>query len=129
MGLVGREQANHAGAALQNGIVLGAPKRQVAVGLLEDLDRVVANLEQPLDQVVLPPDIGIMGLAAALLQAAIAGIRIEDQEGIGERDQRAQDAETEQQPGFEVGEPSGIVLRRSSTSRPASVISSAETSR
>ena len=99
---MGLEQPHEAGAALEDGVVLAAPDREIPVRLLEDFDRLVADGEQPLDQVVLAADIGVVGAGAALLQEAVAGIGVEQQIGIAERDQRAQHSDPEEQPGFHV---------------------------
>ena len=55
-----------------------------------------------LDEIVLAGDIGVIGAGAALLQEPVAGIGIEQQVGIAERDQRAQHSDTEEQPGLDV---------------------------
>src|SRR5215469_11671046 len=97
-----REQASQSSPALENGVVLTASDRQVAVGVLQDLDCFVANFEKFCDQIALLPDISLMRVGTPLFQGSISGIWVEDEEGIDERDQRAQYSQTKEQPRFHV---------------------------
>src|SRR5262249_37785041 len=88
--LMRRKQTNQSSAPLEDGVVFAAPNREVAVGLLQNFDRVVADVEKLCDQIVLLPDVGVMGGGTTLFQRGIAGIGVEDEKRVGKCDQRAQ---------------------------------------
>src|SRR5215471_3035244 len=97
-----REQARQSSPALENGIMFTASDRQIAVRVLQDLDCFVPNFEKFCDQIALLPDVGLMRIGTPLFQGSIPRIWVEDEEGIGECDQRAQYSQTKEQPGFHV---------------------------
>ena len=66
MRLMRCEQASQSSPAFENGIMLAAPDREVAVRFLENLDRLVPNLEKLCDQIALLPDIGLVRLRTPL---------------------------------------------------------------
>src|SRR6516164_3407562 len=102
MRLMCREQAGQSSPALENGVVFTTSDRQVAVGVLQDLDCLVPNFEKFCDQIALLPDIGLMRVGTPFFQASIPGIWVEDEEGIDKCDERAQYSQTKEQPGFNV---------------------------
>ena len=68
-------------------LVLAASDREVAIGLLKHLDRLVANFKKCIDEFVLPLDVRIIPVRTAPFQGAVPRIRIEYQIGIAKRDQ------------------------------------------
>src|SRR5262249_185139 len=83
------EQATQSSPAREDGVVFTTSDRQVAVGVLQDLDCFVPNFEKFCDQIALLPDIGLMRVGTPFFQASIPGIWVEDEEGIDKCDERA----------------------------------------